>query len=200
MIITINREFGSGGRKIGELLASQLGYEFYDKTLIEKIAQHSGFAPSYVEELEEFDSTPSFLYQIAVKGYISKGMFGENTLMHQQKTLGAQNKVVEEIAEKGNCVILGRAANYTLREKQDVVSVFVHAPLADRITRAVNEYDMEKETAKNKVKKIDRLRANFYKQYTGDEWTNCRNYHLCIDTSFTGLNHAREFILKAVNR
>lgn len=197
-VIAISREFGSGGRIVGEHLAARLGYEFYDKTLIEKVSERSGFAPEYVRQLEELGETRSLLFQIAVKGYISKAMLGQSTVVDQYRVFGAMGKVIQDLAARGSCVIVGRAASYILREEPNVLRVFLHAPMAARISRVVEDYGVPQQDAEQTIRQRDKARADFHKQFTGQKWDDCRNYHLSIDTGFFGLEQTADLIVSGL--
>ena len=131
-VITISREYGSGGRTIGELVARELGCDFYDKVLIDLAAKKSGFAIDYIKNTEE-QVTPNFLFNLAANGYYANTVFVNDGLPASDSLFIMQTKIIQEVAEKGPCVIVGRCADYILRNRTDCLNVFVHAPLADRV-------------------------------------------------------------------
>ena len=185
-VITISREYGSGGRAIGEKLAKELGIPFYNKELILMAAKESGLSEEYIKKAEQQKST-SFLYGLYM---------GAQQLPMNDQIFLIQSKIIREIAEKGPCVIVGRCADYVLRERKDLLSVFIHAPLSFRAQRAqkVNE-----KTASNIVyfvKKKDKKRAAFYNYFSQNKWGDARHYHLAISSVY-GVDFAVEVLKHA---
>lgn len=189
-IITISREFGSGGRTIGKQVAAKLGIPCYDKELIEKLADETGLAHKYIEEQGEYaPSRNPFTY--AFVGRSMNGMSIGDYLWNEQR------KKILEIAEQESCVIVGRCADYILRERDDVLNVFVHASEEDRAKRIVELYG---ETDTEPVKRLrdkDKKRAINYRYYTEQDWGRARNYHLTLDSSEFGIEGCVEMIIKA---
>jgi cytidylate kinase len=198
-IITISREYGSGGRGIGEQIAKILGCDFYDKVLIDLVAQKSGYALSYIKNTEE-QVTPNFLFNLAANGYYTNSMLITDGLPASDKLFIMQSKIIRELAEKGPCVIVGRCADYILRERTDCMNVFIHAPLKDRVERAVNEYGLTAEGADSTVKRNDKIRSKHYQYYAGARWGDMRRYHLTINSSVYGCEKAAELIAEAAKR
>ncbi len=188
-VITISREFGTGARTIGQKLAAKLGYAYYDRAIIQMAADKSGLSPDFIEKNEE-KSTNSFLFNIATSAYISSGMNLQYTVPVNDKAFLAQSEVIRELAEKGDCVIVGRCANYILSEHPDLLRVFVRADKPDRIERIINEYGYNAKNAESELSKIDKGRANYYKYYTGSAWKSMDNYDLCINTSKLDIDQA----------
>ena len=151
-VITISREYGSGGRAIGEKLAKELGIPFYNKELILMAAKESGLSEEYIKKAEQQKST-SFLYGLYM---------GAQQLPMNDQIFLIQSKIIREIAEKGPCVIVGRCADYVLRERKDLLSVFIHAPLSFRAQRAQKVYEKTASNIEDFVKKKDKKRAAFY--------------------------------------
>jgi len=192
-VIAISREYGSGGREIAEKLAIDLGFGFYDKSIIKLTAEKSGFAPEYIEETEE-RSVNSFLAGIKFSSFI-----GVDSVMYYEtpttdKMFLAQSSIIKDIALKENCIIIGRCADYVLREHEGLVRIFIRADLEDRIKRAVEQYGLPEKGAEAAVKKIDKTRANYYKYYTNLKWGEPQNQDLAICSSFTGIDGAVEII------
>lgn len=183
IIITIGRQHGSGGRTIGELLAKKMGITYYDKELISLTAKKTGFALDFVREVEE-KQTSSFLYSIYTATQVP-------TVYDQARA--AQFEVIREIASKGSCVIVGRAADCVLRDDPRCVRVFIHAPLAERIRRATEEYHEVYDNPERALIKKDRSRAAFYNNYSELPWGDTRNYDLTLNSSI-GLDAAAEII------
>lgn len=189
-IITISREFGSGGRTIGREVAKQLGIPCYDKELIEKIAEESGYAKEYVEAESEYAPNSGRMAYM----FLGRGMDGLANVDHLWI---AQKKIIEELADRGPCVIVGRCADYVLKERKDCLNVFVYADKAFRAERIVKQYG---ESAVKPIKRLDekdKKRKLNYKYFTEQEWGNRKNYHLCIDSGYIGIKQAVDLIVKA---
>ncbi len=184
-VITVGREYGSGGRWIAQHVAEALGLPFYDNRLIVMAAERSGLSEDFVRNVEEHRSS-LFLYNM----YFSAG----NLPVHDQVFI-AEAQVILRVAEEGPCVILGRCADYVLRERENCLHVFVHAPLEARVRRAEREYGVPGD-ARAFVAKYDKARASYYNHFTTEKWGHTRNYHLTIDSSI-GLARAAETILAA---
>ena len=193
-IITISREFGSGGRLIGEKLAPRLGVEFYDKSIIQLAAERSGLSYNFIEQNEENISNSllfNFPAATAYTGFKTAAFF--DTPMND-KTFLAQAEVIRDLS-KSSCIVVGRCADYILRDDPALIRIFITARFEDRVRRAVEEYRFPSESAVEKIKKIDKSRANYYKYYAGQPWGSLHNYDLIINTSFTGVLGAVNIIL-----
>lgn len=177
-IITISREFGSGGRTIGKKVAEALGIPCYDAELIEELAKESGFAESYIKEAGEY--APGN-YLSSVFANRSFGPTNEDVLWEMQC------RVISELAEKGPCVIVGRCADYILREKAECLKVFVHADMAFRAERIVKEYGEREESAEQRLKNKDKRRAAYHRFYTNMKWGYAQNYHLTLNSGELGI-------------
>ena len=190
-IITISREFGSGGRTVGKQAAQKLSIPCYDQELIEKIAEESGFAPAYIKEQGEY---------VVRAGWLSNALAGRfsNGLTTQDQLWLLQRKVILELAEKGPCVIVGRCADYILREREDVFNVFVHAPMAYRADRIVRLYGESEHSPEQRLQDKDKKRRVNYKHYTGRDWGVSQNYHLSLDSAAIGVDHCADVILYAM--
>lgn len=190
-IITISREFGSGGRTIGKEVARQLGIPCYDKDLIEKIAEETGYAKEFVEDESEYaPNTNNFAYM-----FLGRGLDG---LSNADKIWIAQKKVIEELASKEACVIVGRCADYVLKEREDCLNVFVYADKAFRAERIVKQYGESAIEPEKRLIDKDKKRKLNYKYFTEQEWGKRQNYHLCIDSGFIGIKKAVALIVNAV--
>ena len=199
LVITISREFGSGGRLIGEKLAKDLGFAFYDKSLIYLAVAKSGLDPVTIENAEEGASS-KLLFHLAIGGYVSSGIFSQVNAPISDQVFFAQSKVVEEIAEHGDCVIIGRCANHILRERPNCAHVFIYGSDKDRLRRVVEDYGVKPEEAGPLMAKIDKGRANYHEYYTEETWGSHKNYDLSINTSSTGVNRAVSIIRALVDR
>lgn len=190
-IITISREFGSGGRTIGKEVAAKLGISCYDKDLIEKIAEETGYAKEYIaDEAEYAPNSNSLAYM-----FIGRGLDG---LSNADKIWIAQKKVIEELAEKSACVIVGRCADYVLRERKDVLNVFVYADKKYRAERIVKQYGESEVEPEKRLADKDKKRKLNYKYFTEQEWGKRQNYHLSIDSGFIGIEKSVALIADAV--
>ena len=184
-IITISREFGSGGRTIGRKVAEKLGIPCYDAELIQKIAEESGYTADYIKEESEY----------APGGWLST-VFTDRTmgLTNQDKLWSIQCRVIEELAQKGPCVIVGRCADYILRGKADCLNVFIHASMEKRAERIVNEYGERKERPEQRLKDKDKRRAAYHRFYTDMKWGHAQNYHVCLDSGELRIGRCVELI------
>lgn len=186
-VITISREFGTGARTIGQKLAEKLGFAYYDRAIIQLAADKSGLSPDFIEKNEE-KANNNFLFNIATSAYISSGINLQYTVPVNDKAFIAQSDVIRELAAKGNCVIVGRCANYVLNDHPDLLRVFVRAEKADRIERCINEYGYDPKTVESELNKIDKGRSSYYKYYTGSAWKDMDNYDICINTSLSDID------------
>ena len=193
-IITISREFGSGGRTIGRKVAEALGIPFYDKELVEQVALESGFAPNFIEEHGEHSPTRSrFAYAFshqAVPGAMN-GMSTADVLW------SIQCSVIQQLAEQGPCVIVGRNADYILKDRSDVLDVFIHADIDQRADRIVRLYGESEKKPEARLNEKDKRRKINYQHYTGRTWGMSQNYDLCLDSGVLGIEKCVELIVSA---
>lgn len=186
-IVTISRQYGSGGRYIGENLAKAMGVPCYDEKLIDMVAKESGFAQSFVAEKGE-RMTGSLLFNIASSLSFSNNVFSTNNgVTLQDEIYFTQNRIIKELADKGPCVIVGRCADYILREREDCLNVFIFADNESKIERAEKYFNITREEAPAVLKKKDKARANHYKYYTDQEWGMASNYDLCLNSGLIGI-------------
>ena len=197
-IITIARQFGSGGHEIGRRLAKRLGIPLYDKELITHAAKESGLSE---EILHYFDEKPtnSLLYSLSTGSYsVGDGGVVNYSLPVNQQVFQAQFDAIRSLSEKSDCVIVGRCADYVLEKHEGLISIFIYADLHDRMER-VAEYDhITLAEAKTRIAKSDKRRANYYNFYSGKKWGVAGTYDLCINTSTVGYDNAVELIAKFV--
>ncbi len=192
-VITISREFGSGGRSIGRMVAEKLGYAFYDRELVEEVAKRSGFSPEFIEESGEYASTRhSLLFSLA-----TANQFSADGLSVTDRLYLEQSKIIEELAEKGGCVIVGRCADYILQDREDVLHVFIHADMESRGKRIVERYGEGDKSAEKRLTEKDQKRKVYYKNYTGRNWGQAQNYDLCLNSSVLGLEACADMIVQA---
>ncbi|WP_407382626.1 AAA family ATPase [Ruminococcus sp.] len=182
-VITIGRQFGSGGRSIGEKLAQKLGIPFYDKELISIAAKESGVNPEIFENVDE-KAANSLLYSLSMGMYsFGNGFSAMGDLPVNDKLYLLQHQIIREIAEKENCVIVGRCADYILANNPKCVKVFVYANMAYRKEQSVKKHGIDEARAEHIINKTDKSRANYYSFYSGQKWGMAENYDLCIDSS-----------------
>ena len=188
-IVTIGRQYGSGGREIGRRLAEKLGIPFYDKKLIEMAAKESGMDPEVFAHVDE-TATNSLLYALSMGNFAVNSQTGqllENSI--NDRVFFAVADYIRKVAEKGSCVIVGRCADYILRERTDTLNIFIHADLEHRIQRVKEEYGKE-HRVEELIRKIDKQRANYYNYYSSQKWGNLANYDLVLDTGKFGIDGA----------
>lgn len=184
-VITISREFGSGGRTIGKKVAEKLEIPCYDSEIIQKITEETGYAPEYVKEAGEYASG-SFL-----SSAFSNRTFGPT---NEDILWNHQYRVITELAEKGPCVIVGRCADYILRDKADCLKVFIHADMAFRAKRIVEVYGEREQSPEERLRDKDKRRAAYHRFYTNMKWGHAQNYHLTLDSGVLGIDKCVEII------
>lgn len=186
-IITISREFGSGGRTVGKKLAERLGIAYYDKELIEKVHSETGFSKEFIEEHGEYSPSKSiFSY-----AFIGRDINGVSMNDH---IWNAQRKAILEIADKEPCVIVGRCADYILKDRDDVFNVFVYADMEHRAKRIVAVYGETNESPEKRLKDKDKKRRINYKYYTDRDWGECHNYDLTLNSAKIGIDKCVDII------
>lgn len=197
-VITIARQYGSGGREIGKKLAGRFGIPFYDRELIAEAAKRSGWSREILEQADE-KAGSSLLYAMIMNYYpFSDGVPPASTLPVNDKLFLLQADLIREAAQSGPCVIVGRCADDILRGEKNVFSVFVHADLEFRRQRAVSDYGIGPGDAAAQVARMDKQRAGYYNFYTDKKWEQAENYHLAVSTSCFGVDGAVELIAAAV--
>ena len=194
-IITLGRQFGSGGRAVGKKLAEDLGIPYYDKEILQRASKDSGICESLFENHDE-KPTSSFLYSLVMDTYSAAGhaLMGMNEMPMSQKVFLAQFDTIKKIAEEGPCVIVGRCADYALEELDNVVSVFVQAPLEKRAARVAEYENIDIAAAKKLALQNDKKRASYYNYYSNKKWGDGATYDLCINTGKVGIMGAAEII------
>ena len=181
-IITVARQFGSGGREIAKALADELGIDFYDKELISMAAKESGMSPEVFEKIDE-QATNSLLYSLSMGLYnFGNGFSAMGDLPVNDKLYIIQHKMIKKLADKGPCVILGRCGDYVLKDYDNVVSIFINADMEYRKEHAIKYHNVDPRRAEQVVNKADKNRANYYSFYSGQKWGQAQNYDLCINS------------------
>ena len=191
-IITISRQFGSGGRTVGRLVAEKLGIPFYDKELVEQVALESGFAPQFVEEHGEHAPSKSpFAYAFASQGVpgVMNGMSAADFLWN------IQCSTILQLAEAGPCVIVGRNADYILKDHPNVLHAYIHADTAYRADRIVRLYGESEKSPEARLNEKDKRRMRNYQHYTGRTWGAAENYDICLNTGKIGVDEASDIIV-----
>ena len=184
-VITISREFGSGGRTIGKKVAEKLGIPCYDSEIIQEMAKETGFAPNYVKEAGEY-VPDSFL-----SAAFSNRMFGPT---NEDILWEHQYRVITELAEKSSCVIVGRCADFILQDKADCLKVFIHADMAFRAKRIVEVYGEREQAPEERLRDKDKRRAAYHRFYTDMKWGCAQNYHLTLDSGVLGIDKCAALI------
>ena len=192
LIITISRAFGSGGHTIGKAVAERLGIPCYDKEVVDKVSEKSGFHADYIEEAGEYAPVSnSFLFNIAVSSNPAAMM---HSMSMSDQLFVYQTKVIRELADQGPCVIIGRCADYILRNREDCLHVFIHSDLEHRAARIVEKYGQTKQTPKKRLTEKDNKRRVYYKHYTNRNWGEAQNYHLCLNSGLIGIDKCVDII------
>ena len=177
-VIVIGRQYGSGGHDIGKMLADKLGYEFYDQEIIKMVAGTTGLTSEFIGKREE-SMTNSLIYDLVNQMY----QYGnEKEEAPKDKIFEAESKVIKELADKGNCVIIGRCSDYVLKNDSRVLKVFFTAPIESRIKRVMKRLDVSYKDAQNKIRREDKMRADNYRYYTGRIWGAAANFDITINT------------------
>lgn len=184
-IITISREFGSGGRTIGKLVAEKLDIPCYDSQLIHQIALESGFDENYIKDAGEYASGGFLSSALSSRSF---GPTNEDLLWE------VQQKIITELAEKGSCVIVGRCADYILRDKADCLKVFIHADMEFRAKRIVDVYGEREDSPEQRLKDKDKRRAAYHRFYTNMKWGHAQNYHITLDSGVLGIERCASII------
>ena len=188
-IITISREFGSGGRFIGEEVAKKLGVAYYDKDIIGKIAEQSGLSPEYIQENAELSPKQGlFAYAFSGRDITGKSV---GDMVYE-----AQRKIIMEIAEKESCVIIGRNADFILKDRDDVLNVFIHGDMPEKIQRIIDLYNVEEKEAVKMMADTDKRRMTNYNFYTEQKWGKASNYTLCLNSSQLGYDRCERIIME----
>jgi len=207
-IITISREYGSGGRFIAKNVAERLHYAFCDKELIDLSAQESGLSPDFIAKTEQ-NLSSGWLYSMMIGSSYSVYSTGVNSgnahpvVPLVDQIFNAQRKVIIKLAEEGNCVIVGRCADYILSScgkfpKEDLLNIFIYGDLDNRVKHAVKYYDLDENNAQKIITQIDKRRANHYNTFTENTWGDRKNYDLMLNSSYLGLDKTVDIICSSV--
>ena len=190
-IITIGREFGSGGREIGKRLSDELGIAYYDKNIINQIAEESGLSPDYIQESAELSPKKGlFAYAFAGRDITGKSL--------EDMVYEAQRKVILELADKESCVIIGRNADFILKDREDVLNVFIHGDMPEKVQRICKLYNVAEANAAKMITETDKRRRTNYNFYTDQKWGMAKNYTLSLNSSQLGYERCGEIIMECV--
>lgn len=183
IIITIAREYGSGGRYVGKLLSEKLNFPLYDKNFVLKVAEETGFSKDYILENEQKRSS----FDLLTQGYYG-GLNNSDALYLKEA------EIIKDLAKKGSCIIVGRAADYVLNDLDNVIRIFLCSDIQHKINRVVKYYGIKKASAEKEIKKINKLRANHYKHYTNQEWSDSSHYDICLNTDVLGVEKTTDLL------
>jgi len=195
IVITIARQYGSGGRTVGEMLANELGIHFYDKELMKLASEESGINETLFVKADEQVKNNNLIFRTSKTPYSGELISPESKdFVSDDNLFNFQAKTIKKLAETESCVIMGRCADYVLKEYDNVLSVFVHAPKDFCMIQAGKKHSMSQKELEKYIAKVDKHRSDYYKYYTGREWTDARNYDLCLDSSKLGFERCVEEI------
>ncbi len=189
IIITISREYGSGGRYIGKLVSEKLGIKLYDKEFVEEIAKSTGLSAEYIKDNEQ---------KRTVLDNLNNGYYAG--LTNADELFIKESELIKDVAEKESCIIVGRCADFILKDKENVIRIFINNSMENKIKRATKFYGMSEEHAAKEISRINKLRANHYKYYTENNWKDPSNYDVCINSDSIGIDNAVELICNIVNK
>ena len=196
-IITIGRQYGSGGREVGRKLADYYGIPFYDKELLKIAAKESGICEEMFESFDEKPTT-SFLYSLVMDPYALGYNAASFDMPLNQKVFLASFDAIKKVADEGPCIIVGRCADYALRKYENCLNVFIHAPMEFKKDRIHEEYRIPMDKIEETAVKMDKQRSGYYNYYTSRKWGDLKNYNLSIDTGIFGVDGAVDIIKHAV--
>ena len=195
LIITIGREYGSGGREIGKSLAEKLGISFYDKQIISLTAEKSGLSPEFISNNEQRVRS-GLMQNLAASAAYSSGFFSGQYLPLTDSIFIAEAQVIRDIAERESAVIVGRCADYILANRENTIKLFIHAPLQARVKRIMRLYQLDEAAAMKSLTTSDKERSNHYFRYTDMKWGKAQNYDLSINSALMGIDKTVEMIVE----
>ena len=194
IVLAISREYGSGGSAVGRKLATELGIPFYDKAIIEMAAEKSGLSSEYIDKIEE-TITSSFLFNL-VSSYTSShpNMVPQGDMPISYTAYSAQAAVIRELAKRGSCVIVGRCSEYILHDNPNCIKIFIYADTKTRVQHTMQDLNLDEKAATARLAKIDKGRANYYKNFTGEDWGSLYSHDICINSTHCGVDGAVETV------
>ena len=194
LIITIGREYGSGGREIGQAVAKALGIAFYDKQIISLAAKKSGLSDEFISNNEQ-RMRGGFMLNLAAASAYSGGFFSSQYLPLSESIFISQAQVIRDIANKESAVIVGRCADYILDGRQNTINVFIHAPQEERVKRIMRLHNVDEATAIKEIQVSDKERGNHYFRYTDRKWGKAQNYDICVNSALMGVEKTVEMLV-----
>jgi cytidylate kinase len=197
IIVTIGRQFGSGGHETGKKLADLLGFEYYDSKLITLAAREIGFAP---ENLETFDEKPKSNSAFRIVEGVFGGNYQYDNYFSNDMIFKIQSDVILKLAEEKSCVFIGRCSDYILRNNPNVINIFIHSSIADRVRRICKRMNVTEQKALELVKQFDRRRASFYNYYSSKRWGHCDTYDISINLSVLGEDQSVDFLSAFIHK
>ena len=196
MIITITREFGSGGREIGKKVADRLGIKFYDKELLQEAAKESGFNKKFFERNDEHKGFLKVLFSSFAPIFGNSDPYANQ--LSDESLFKFQSDAIRKAANEGSCVFVGRTADYVLRDYKNTINIFITANMDQRIQRVCKRFDLDRAAARKFIKGHEDERASYYNYYTGKRWGHAESYDLCINSSLLGIEETERFIARFV--
>lgn len=197
--VTISREYGSGGRLIGEIVAKKLDIAFYNRNLIDLTAERSGFAKDYITKREEQISS-RFIWPNPISLRGGGSVPSGNYYMNEDKMFIIQSNIIKELAQKESCVIVGRCADYVLQDSIDCLNIFIRSDQHHKLARLIDEYGVDEKKAKDVAANTDKGRYNYYTRYTNIRWGNSKHYNLVIDSGMFGIEGCAELIIQGIKQ
>lgn len=197
--VNIGRQFGSGGYLIGEKLSKALNFSFYDKELISIASRQSGLGKEFFEEADEKTNYSIFGSFLGMRSNFIMDYYSTNYL-NNETLFRIQSDVIRELADKHSCIFVGRCADYILREKKEILNIFITADLEDRIKRVKERQDIQDQDPEELLKKIDKKRSKYYNYYTNKIWGNAASYHLCINSSLLDIDETVSYIIDLLKK
>jgi cytidylate kinase len=198
-IINIGRQLGSGGRQIGEILASILDISFYDKELIQIASQESGLGKEFFEKFDEKNSHSIFGGLFGFRGTFTEEQYS-NSYLNNETLFKIQSDVIRKLAEEQSCIFVGRCADYVLKDNPLCLNIFISADMDDRIKRVAEKENMPVNKAKDLIEKTDKKRAAYYNYYSNKIWGAADSYHLCINSSYLGIDETVNYIIQLIDK
>ena len=198
IIINIGRQFSSGGRYISKILCEEFGCRYFDKEILDLAAKESGFSPDVFKKSDEKKSFIHTLFHLHAPMLSDDNFY--NNKFSEESLFKFQCDAIRKAASQGSCLFIGRCADYVLRDEPNTVSIFLAADMEDRISRTMERYNMDEESARKTISKKDSTRASYYNYYTGKKWGAAESYDLCINTSIFGLDETAKFIADFIRR
>lgn len=198
IIINIGRQFSSGGRYISKILCEEFGCRYFDKEILDLAAKESGFSPDVFKKSDEKKSFIHTLFHLHAPMLSDDNFY--NNKFSEESLFKFQCDAIRKAASQGSCLFIGRCADYVLRDEPNTVSIFLAADMKDRISRTMERYNMDEESARKTISKKDSTRASYYNYYTGKKWGAAESYDLCINTSIFGLDETAKFIADFIRK